>query len=302
MRFFYLFTFISMLLLVSCSASKRSGKGGWNEFSWEGHRGARGLMPENTIPSMKKAIDLGANVLELDVIITGDNKVLVSHDPYFNDIIATTPEGNFMTKKEANEKILYRMPYDSIRRYDVGMKPHPEFPRQQKIKAYKPLLSELIDSCEAFAKQKRIPIRYNVEIKSREGFDGVRHPEPKTFVDMVVKVIQDKNITTRTKIQSFDVRPMQYLNKTYPSITSAYLADRAAGSYDEQFAKLGFTPDIYSPQYMLVTKEMVERCHRQGMKIVPWTVNNAEDMKRLIDLGVDGIISDYPDLFAHFKK
>src|SRR5687767_15259188 len=108
MRGIYLFSFVSMLLLASCSTSKKSGKGGWDEFSWEGHRGARGLAPENTIPSMKKAIDLGANVLELDVIITSDNKVLVSHDPYLNDIIVTTPEGNYMTKKEANEKILYR--------------------------------------------------------------------------------------------------------------------------------------------------------------------------------------------------
>jgi glycerophosphoryl diester phosphodiesterase len=291
---------ILMLVILSCSSSKKSGKSNWNEFSWEGHRGARGLMPENTIPSMKKAIDLGANVLELDVLITRDNKVVVSHDPYFNDIIATTPEGNYMTKKEANERLLYQLDYDSIRKYDVGMKPHPEFPKQQKVKAYKPLLSELIDSCEAYAREKGMPIRYNVEIKSGEAWDGTRHPDPKNFVDMVVQVISDKKIIPRTKIQSFDVRPLQYLQKTYPDIMSAYLVG-SAGSVDEQFKKLGFKPRIYSPHYGLVTKGLIDSCHRDRIKVVPWTVNTAEEMKRLIDLGVDGIISDYPDLFAQFK-
>jgi glycerophosphoryl diester phosphodiesterase len=100
-------------------------------FDKEGHRGSRGLMPENTIPAMLKAIDLGVTTLEMDAVISRDKQVVVSHDPYFNADITTTPEGGQLTKAEASSRLLYRMDYDSIKKYDVGLKPHPGFPRQQ---------------------------------------------------------------------------------------------------------------------------------------------------------------------------
>ena len=125
----------------------------------QGHRGCRGLMPENTIPAMIRAIDLRVFTLELDVVISADKKVVVSHDVFFHENITTTPEGKFLTKSEAAKRLLYTMPYDSIRRYDVGMKPHPDFPRQQKMAVYKPLLSELLDSTQAYARRLAAPRR-----------------------------------------------------------------------------------------------------------------------------------------------
>lgn len=285
--------------LNACHSTKQTAsvaKGA--SFDFEGHRGGRGLMPENTIPAMKKGMDLGITTVELDAVISKDKKVVVSHDPYFNEAITTTPDGGYLTKKEGEALLLYGMNYDVIRTYDVGLKPYPAFPQQRRLKAHKPLLSELIDSVEAYAKEKRRTIRYNIEIKSKEGFDGIRHPDPQTMSELVLAVIKEKGILNRVVIQSFDVRPLQYLHKTHPDVMLSYLTEKTAIGLDEQLNQLGFVPAVYSPAYVMVTKETVEACHRKGMKVLPWTVNSVPEMKALIAMGVDGIISDYPNLFA----
>ncbi len=122
---------------------------GPKKFDIDGHRGCRGLMPENTIPAMLKAIDLGVNTLEMDVVITADDKVVVSHEPFFNHEITTLPSGKTFEEKDEKQYNIYRMTYDSVLKYDVGIKPHPRFPLQQKMNVQKPLLSVLIDSMEA---------------------------------------------------------------------------------------------------------------------------------------------------------
>lgn len=286
-------------LAFSCTSTKKASMSiNESSFDFEGHRGARGLMPENTIPAMKAGIDHGSTTVELDVVISRDNKVVVSHDPYFNNVITTAPDGKHLSKKEAEDILLYHLPYDSIRKYDVGLKPHPGFPQQQKIRAYKPLLSELIDSVEVYAKSKGKSIKYNVEIKSKESTVGKNHPDPKTFSELVVAVLKDKSVLDRSIIQSFDVRPLQYMHNTYPSIPLAYLIERTSAPLQDQLDKLGFVPNTYSPNYPMLTKEMVDECHQKGMKVVPWTVNTLNEMNKLVAMGVDGIISDYPNLFA----
>ncbi len=292
---------IAVFLVLSCSPLRSSRAKNSSRFDFEAHRGGRGLMPENTIPAMKNAIDLGVTTLEMDVVISKDGKVVVSHDPFFSDVITTTPDGKFLTKQEASEHLLYQINYDSIRKYDVGIKPHPDFPRQKKIAVYKPLLSQLIDSTEAYAKSKNHTIRYNIEVKSNEKFDSIRHPAPQAFAELLMQVLQEKNILDRTTIQSFDVRPLQYLHKTYPAATLSYLVEKASGTFQQQLDKLGFIPNIYSPQYVMLTKEILQQCHAKKMKVIPWTVNTVEEMNMLIEMGVDGIISDYPDLFTLVK-
>jgi len=288
--------------LVACTATKQTASGvAQNTLDLEGHRGGRGLMPENTIPAMKNGIDMGITTVELDAVISKDGKVVVSHDPFFNEAITTTPEGKYLTQKEGEALLLYGMNYDDIRTYDVGLKPYPAFPQQQRLKAYKPLLSELIDSVEAYAKEKQRTIHYNIEIKSKEGFDGIRHPDPQTMSELVLAVIKEKGITDRVVIQSFDVRPLQYIHKTYPGVVLSYLMEKTTTSLDEQLKKLGFVPAVYSSAYGMVTKELVEVCHKKSMKVLPWTVNTVPEMKALIAMGVDGIISDYPNLYAQLN-
>ena len=279
--------------------STSDAAGAFPSFDKQGHRGSRGLMPENTIPAMYKAIDLGVTTLEMDVVISRDKQVVVSHDPYFNADITTPPEGGQLTKKEGSSRLLYSMDYDSIKRYDVGLKPHPNFPRQQKIAVHKPLLSELIRASEAYAKDKGVAsLWYNIETKSNPSGDGTKHPAPEEFVDLLVDVIQKEGITDRTVIQSFDPRTLQVVNRKYPHIKTSYLIEATElKSLDGHLKDLGFTPFALSPHFTLVTPQLVKACHEKGMKVIPWTLNTKDQINVAKAAGVDGIITDYPDLF-----
>jgi glycerophosphoryl diester phosphodiesterase len=265
-------------------------------FDKEGHRGCRGLMPENTIPAMIKAVDIGVTTLEMDAVITKDGQVLLSHDPVFNHIIATRPDGQPVDAKEEHELIIYQMTYEETQGYDVGKRPHPQFPQQQRLAATKPLLSKVIDTVETYVKQKKVtPVFYNIETKCQPSTDNKNHPAPEEFVDKLVTVVLLKGIKDRVIIQSFDFRTLQVLHKKYPAIkTAALIQDKR--TLDEHLAALGFTPTIYSPAYMLVTPEMVKQCHQKNIKIIPWTANDKETIDKLKAMGVDGIISDYPNL------
>jgi glycerophosphoryl diester phosphodiesterase len=304
MRKAFYFSALAVIMSSSCASKKPAPANNQFPFDFEAHRGGRGLMPENTIPAMKNAVDLNVTTLEMDVIISKDNKVVVSHDPFFSEAITTTPDGKHLTKKEAEEHLLYNMTYDSIKKYDVGVKPHPGFPQQRKIATYKPLLFELIDSIEAYAKNKATSMRYNIEIKSQESTDGTRHPDPKTFSDMLIAILDSKKVVDRTIVQSFDIRPLQYIHKARPSIKLSYLVENTSTSLQEQLDKLGFIPNAYSPNYPMLTRDVVKQCHEKGMVVIPWTVNTIKEMNALIAMGVDGIISDYPNLFAqlHLRR
>lgn len=285
--------------LAACSSTKQNTTTvNRKQLDKQGHRGCRGLMPENTIPAMLKALELNVTTLEMDLAISKDKKVVVSHDPNFNENITTTPEGKTLSKAEAAKLLLYAMPYEDIKKYDVGLKPYPLYPKQQKMAVHKPLLSDLIDETQRLAKQRRRPVFYNIEIKSNPAGDGKKHPPVEEFVDLAMAVIESKQLQSRTTIQSFDPRALQVMHAKYASINTALLIeDDDKRSLNEQIQQLGFTPSVYSPHFSLVNEQVVKQCKEKNMKLIPWTVNNLDEMKRLVALGVDGIISDYPDLF-----
>ena len=297
--------FLLLAFSMACSSAKNlqdppSDKA-WQagEFDKQGHRGSRGLMPENTWPAMKTALGFGVTTLEMDVVITKDKKVVLSHDPWFAQDITTKPDGSYMGPREERKFNIYWMTYDQVKTFDVGLKPHPRFPRQEKIPAIKPLLSDVVDSVRQYMMTRRRPFpRYNIETKTNPEFDGVFHPKPEEFVDLLMEVITKEGIADFVTIQSFDSRTLQYLHRKYPSIQTALLIEEGdKRKLDEQVTTLGFTPSIYSPAYQLVTDKLVQQCHRQNMKIIPWTVNTKEEIEKLKTMGVDGIITDYPDLF-----
>jgi len=269
-------------------------------FDKQGHRGCRGLMPENTIPAMIKALQLGVTTLELDVVISKDSQVVVSHDPFFGWEISTNPEGNNIMATDEKQYNLYQMNYVEIMRWDVGSKPHPRFPKQEKTIAVKPLLEVLIDSVELYIRQhKMLPVQYNIETKSMPSTDNIYHPAPEKFTDLVMQVVKKKKLEKRTIIQSFDQRTLQVMHKKYPQIRTALLVEGYnKKTAADNLASLGFTPTIYSPEYSLVNPELVTYCHANGMKLIPWTVNDKKTIDRLKEMNVDGIISDYPDLFG----
>lgn len=267
-------------------------------FDIQGHRGCRGLMPENTIPAMLRAIDLHVTTLEMDVVISKDDKIVVSHEPFFNHEISTTPQGAYVEESEEKNFNIYSMTYEEIRGFDVGLKPHPRFQAQQKMKATKPLLTDLIDSVEDHIATKKIsPVYYNIETKTMPATDNIYHPEPKRFVDILMNVIQAKGIEKRVIIQSFDFRTLQYVHEKFPSMKTAMLIEEDdKRDLTEQVKALGFSPSIYSPAYSLVNEGLIKKCHELQIKIIPWTVNDKATIKKLKSLGVDGIITDYPNL------
>jgi glycerophosphoryl diester phosphodiesterase len=292
--------YILTLLIGSCFLRSQA-----QQLDIQGHRGGRGLMPENSIPAMINGVRVGVQTLELDTHITGDGKVMVSHDGFMTAAIMQKPDGSNITKAEEKNYVLYKMPYDSIRRFIEGVKYYPAFPQQQKVKTYKPLLADLIDSVEAYTKANHLkPVYYNIETKSNPLLDNIESPTPAAFVKLLMEVIGQKHITDRVIIQSFDVRTLQILHQQMPKVKTAYLIQ--TGDYDSSMKLLGFIPTILSPEQKIVTADMVTTAHKNNVKVIPWTVNDETAMKALADLKVDGLISDYPDrlvkLFGSYQK
>lgn len=298
----FVFPFFLFLLLQGC-VSSRQPMTNKTAFDKQGHRGSRGLLPENTIPAMKRAMDLGVTTLEMDAVVTGDGEVILSHEPFFNHEITTNPDGSFVTEAEEKNLNIYAMTYEQVRQFDVGQRPHPRFPRQQKAAAVKPRLGDVIDAVKQYSTEQGLPFPlWNIETKSQPATDNIYHPAPGAFIEKLMAVIRQKGIEAQTIIQSFDFRTLQYLHRHYPSVRTAMLIeDYDKRTLDEQLQALGFVPTIYSPHASLVNSKLVEQVHEKGMKLIPWTVNRKEEMEALIALGVDGIITDYPDLFAQVK-
>ena len=267
-------------------------------FAYEGHRGARGLYPENSIGAMKKAMDLPVvTTLEMDCHITKDKKVVVYHDDYLNPKFVTYANGNELTGKD-NKGLIYDYSYNQLQKFDLGLKGNVDFPQQEKSSTKIALLADLIDESEKYATAKGKKMFYNIETKSNDKKDNLAHPEPREFSELLLKVVFDKGIDKRTVIQSFDKRTIQYINTQYPTIRTSYLIDAKNIKTPEQLVdELGFKPFIISPNYKIVTKDFVNQAHQLGIKIIPWTVNTKEEIEALKTLNVDGIISDYPNLF-----
>lgn len=289
----------TLIITSSCAVNKSKNlEPDFPTFAYEGHRGARGLYPENSIGAMKVAIDLPiVTTLEMDCHITKDKKVVVYHDDYLNPKFVTYADGKALAGKD-NKGLIYDYTYDQLQQFDLGLKGNVDFPQQVKTSTKIDLLSDLIDESEKYADSKGKKMFYNIETKSNEKKDNKAHPEPKEFSDLLLKVVLDKEIAPRTVIQSFDKRTIQYINKQYPSIRTSYLIDaKNTKTPQELVSDLGFKPFIISPNYKIVTKQFVDEAHKLGIKIIPWTVNTKKEIEALKALNVDGIISDYPNLF-----
>ncbi len=285
------FAIFTIILLITGLGIGQTGK----IVSIEGHRGSRGHLPENTIPSFLLAIDQGSDTLELDVVITKDKKVLVSHEPWFHHTISLDPKGERITRETEREHNIFQMTYAETKRYDVGSIGNAGFPGQKPMKIAKPLMTDMFKAVEKYTKDKKLtPVRYNIEIKSNPAGDGTFHPAPAEFAELVIADIKKHKLETRVIIQSFDLRPLQFLRKTSPNIPLALLVG-GNEKLVEKLNALGFVPDTLSPHFSLVNDELVKLCRERGMKLVPWTVNEMADLERMSKFDIDGIITDYPD-------
>ncbi|WP_342645449.1 glycerophosphodiester phosphodiesterase family protein [Mucilaginibacter sp. CSA2-8R] len=260
----------------------------------QAHRGGRGLMPENTIPAMKNALDLGAD-LELDVYLTHDQQLVVSHEDHIPSAIALTPTGDTVSKASESNLSLPLLSYKDIEKYDVGTKFNPAFPQKKSIKVSMPLLTRLIDTAETYAKARHYKLpAYNIEAKLPKGKNltgGYRE----ALLKAMVALLKEKHIQRRVIIQSFDTEMLEIMHQKYPDFTLSYLVQ--TGDAEKNLSNLSFKPAYYSPNYHIVHHEDVEFCHQKNIKVIPWTVNTVEEMKVLKSLAVDGLISDYPNLY-----
>ncbi len=271
-------------------------------FDVQGHRGARGIQPENTIAGFLAALDTGVTTLEMDVVITADGQIVVSHEPWMSAAICSDSLGKPITEKNEKRFNIYKMTYDQVRKFDCGSRGNEKFPEQQKLQAYKPLLRDVIIAVENHIKNfSRYEVDYSIEIKSQKDWDGKFHPAPKDFSDRVFDLIDQYLPMDRVIIQSFDFRVLKYWHEAHPDVRLSALVDNLK-TIDENIADLGFTPSIYSPEYKLLSKDEIRHCHELKMRVIPWTVNDVAEMLELKNWNVDGFITDYPNRAEKFKR
>lgn len=286
------FTYIFLIMIIYSCMSESHIK---NNLDIQGHRGCRGLMPENTIEGFIKAAQLGVTTMELDVVMTKDSQIIVSHEPFFNHIISTHPDSINITEQNEKDFNIYLMTLQTAQTFDVGLKDHPKFPLQSKIKCFKPSLSQVIDTLEQYVVISNRPaLKYNIEIKYDHRFVGQYFPERPFFCDAVMKIIEDKGIKSQCNVQSFDPDILNYVHQTDSTYILSLLVENK-DSFKTNLDKLTFKPQIYSPNYKLIDNHLMQYCKQHHIKVIPWTVNETSDITNVIKMGVDGIISDYPD-------
>ena len=271
------------------------------KFDVQGHRGARGLRPENTIPAFILALDTGVTTIEMDLAVTKDKQLVVSHEPWMSAAICLDSSGKSFTAKDEKKFNIYQMTYDQVKQFDCGIKVNNKFPEQQKVNASKPLLYDVITAVEDHIRSySRYEVDYNIEIKSDKETDNVFHPSPEEFSELVYNFIDEYLPWERIVIQSFDFRVLKYWHEKHPEVRLAALIENP-NSVDFNLNELGFTPSIYSPDFRLLTRDKVEYMHQKKMRVIPWTVNEIRDMLSLKGMGVDGFITDYPNRARKYK-
>jgi glycerophosphoryl diester phosphodiesterase len=248
-----------------------------------GHRGARAVLPENSIPAFEYAVKIGADVLELDMAVTKDDIVVVSHDAEMNPKYCTGPEDS--------PRVIREMTLAQLKKWDCGAKGNPEFPKQKAIPGTRvPTLDEV------FQATKSAPIEYNIETKIFADKPALT-PSPEKFAELVLAVVRKHGLETRTILQSFDGRTLVAMARLEPRIRRSFLTPTGAMDAMKNWVeacKSAGNATIVSPHFMTVTRGRVEEAHRAGLKVVPWTANEPGQWQRLVEAGADAIITDDP--------
>lgn len=283
----------------------------------QGHRGARGLLPENTLPGFALAMKLNVTTLELDVVATKDGVLVISHDPALNPDITRDSKGDFLAAPGPN---IIEMSLDEISRYDVGRinlssRYAGTFPSQRAVDGARiPPLSELFRLVRDAGNER---VNFAIETKLTPQRPD-RTPDPETFVKLLMKAVGDAGMTDRVQVQSFDWRTLQIVQRDHPGVPTVYLTVQSAGldnvmanSAVESPWNAGFThrkhgsiPRMikaaggthWSSHWRELNSGNVAEAKGLGLKVLAWTVNDRETMLRMLDLGIDGLVTDRPDI------
>jgi glycerophosphoryl diester phosphodiesterase len=286
---------------------------GAHAFDLQGHRGARGLLPENTLAAFERALEIGVSTLELDIGVTADGVVVISHDPALNPAITRDAGGAWLAGPRG--PLLKSLRFGQLQAFDVGrIDPQSSYARsfatqQPRDGTRIPSLAQLFERVKALGAHQ---VRFNIETKINPTRpDDTAGPEEMTRA--LLAVIREAGMGGRTSIQSFDWRTLQWVQRLEPSIPVVHLTvqtsrnDNTRGGEWTAGLRLddhgGSVPQLvkaaggstWSPNAAALTESMVKEARALGLKVIPWTVNQPDDMERLIDWGVDGLITDYPD-------
>jgi glycerophosphoryl diester phosphodiesterase len=311
------------MVMSTTTAQPVAGQRAGN-FDVEGHRGARGLKPENTLPAFETALDLGVTTLELDLHYTADGVVVVWHDPAPDsskcglDPAATVeaPDPDSLVKW-GDALLISQLRFEQVKAYRCDRNPEPErFPDQDNSPTllagdnYSLIsLAELFDFVAQYSqsdqkseaqRENARRVQFNIETKRvpdrpktiGDGFDG-QNPGP--FEVAILGLVEEYGLSDRVIIQSFDHRSLWAVRSVNQEIRLAALTAGAPVAIS-QYANNG--ANIWSPNYNMLTPNLIAEAHEAGLQVIPWTVNEQEEMGQLIEWGVDGIISDRPDLVA----
>ncbi len=248
----------------------------------QGHRGARALLPENTLPAFRHAIAVGADVLEFDVHVTRDDQLVVTHDPLISPALCTGPGGAPIT----GELAIRALTLAEVQRYDCGSKPNPRFPRQKPVPGTPmPSLAEVLELARA------TPLRVNVEAKTIPGRPDL-YPPTELYARLLVDALRAHRMLDRATVQSFDHRILRAVRARAPQVVLAALIEE--NFVDHLAVVRAAQASILSPPHLWITAEVVRDLHAAGIRVIPWTANTPEEWRRLLDLDVDGIITDDP--------
>lgn len=250
-----------------------------------GHRGARAVRPENTIPAFVYAMDAGVDVLEMDLAVTRDNVVVVSHDSTMNPAYCTLDAGSAPTATS----VIREMTFAELQRWDCGSKVNPQFPRQQTVSVTRiPTLDAVFDLAKGRS------VEFNIETKMAKGHPAWA-PEPEEFVKLLLDVVRKHGLEERVILQSFDYRTLRAARRLAPRLRLSALYPVTAGdARDYVTAAREASATIISPQFATVTPEKVASAHAAGLQVIPWTPNTPAEWEKMIAANVDAIITDDP--------
>jgi glycerophosphoryl diester phosphodiesterase len=254
-----------------------------------GHRGCRGMLPENSIEGFQKAIDLGVDGIEFDVVVNKDKQIVISHAPYMEKKYCLMPDrGRIKQEKEFN---LFQMTQMEIEQFDCGSKYHPNFPEQKKLKTYKPLLQEL------FSKVDFSEVMILFEIKSEKRYYGKYQPQPDEYVDIILKEVSNYVHRKNIVFMSFDSNIINELHNRAPQYKLVYLTYVPFKSVKISIKNLIIKPYAIGMYNPTISKREIKKAHELGIAVFAWTVNSYKGFERLKRYGIDGIITDYPGAF-----
>ena len=257
------------------------------QFQIIGHQGGSGAMPGNTIHAFMHALKTGINEIELDVLMTADGELVVT------DHAVLTPLHYYHPLIKEEQKV-NDLTYAELQEYDYGRKFNSHYPFRKNISSTIPLLKNVLARIEKFVLWNNSrPVKYFIDIKTSPATDNVYHPKPEELILKLTDLIRTLNIARRCTVISSDVRPLQLMHRLNQNVTIGLKVENEE-SIEDNIEALGFLPGIYMPEYHAVSREMIYTVQAKGMKLIPHGANDLLDMNELLCMGVDGVITDYP--------